>query len=132
MTPDLLDFVGDWRFDRRIEHASGDVANAEGRATFTPHGAALDYVENGRLSQNGGPALTGTRRYRWAPGLQVFFDNGRFFHTVPPTGQVARHDCAPDLYVGTYAFDNWPEWTVTWTVTGPAKDYVSCTRFWRC
>ena len=127
----LSDFEGVWMFDRVVEHASGDRATVTGRATFTCDGAGLVQEEVGRMSLNGAPPLCATRRYLWRAGLQVCFEDGRDFHTVPAEGGTAEHWCDPDHYTVQYEFGSWPDWTATWTVQGPNKDYRMVTRYTR-
>ena len=86
--------------------------------------------EEGWLALPGGGApLRATRRYLWAADaawLEVRFEDGRPFHTVPldVARPEAAHDCAPDVYRVAYDFADWPRWRAVWRVTGPRKDYV--------
>ena len=131
----LADFEGRWLVNRRIENAVGPDASFQGAVDFIPDDAGLMMREVGEMAVDGQPPLRATRDYRWCDaddGIDVYFDDGRFFHRI---GQGAcpedRHDCAPDLYRVTYDFSAWPEWTSLWRVTGPRKDYVMRTRFSR-
>jgi hypothetical protein len=63
------------------------------------------------------------RRYVWHPDLSVHFDDGRFFHKIPQEGGATDHWCDPDSYEGCYDFSKWPDFGVTWRVTGPRKSY---------
>ena len=63
------------------------------------------------------------RRYRWDADLNVYFDDGRFFHTVPPLGGQTDHWCDPDGYDVRYDFAQWPTWSAEWYVLGPRKNY---------
>jgi hypothetical protein len=63
------------------------------------------------------------RRYLWSADLSVWFEDGRFFHNVPPHGGPTAHWCDPDQYDGQYDFADWPAFRVTWRVRGPRKDY---------
>ena len=127
----LQDFVGSWRVLRDIAHADGTHAVFEGHATFAPETDGLDYAETGLLRIAGGPALSAAQRYRWDADLNVYFEDGRFFHTVPPRGGDTAHWCDPDQYDGRYAFEEWPRFTVQWRVVGPRKDYTMTTRYER-
>lgn len=119
----LTDFEGDWSLTRDIAHADGTSARFEGQAVWRPGSTGCDYHEQGVLQMPGATALTAERRYQWTPDLSVFFEDGRFFHKVPQQGGQTQHWCDPDHYVGHYAFDHWPQFTVVWHVTGPRKDY---------
>ena len=125
----LEDFLGVWRLDRQISHGDGTEARFVGRAEWrrAPGGALCH--ESGTLSLPDGTAFQAERRYFWDTALRVHFEDGRFFHAVPPQGGVAAHDCPPDRYAARYAFDAWPEWRCTWRVSGPRKDYVMRGRY---
>ncbi len=120
----LEDFVGRWRLTRKIIAAAAPEARFEGQAVFTPCANGLAYHEQGRLLLPGQPAMQSERRYVWQVGLNVHFEDGRFFHQVPATGGDAEHWCDPDRYFVAYSFDAWPEWRSEWQVKGPRKDYV--------
>ena len=124
----LTDFEGAWQFDREITHADGTVARARGMAQFTPDNDGLAYRETGEIDVNG-QVLTFERAYQWQADLSVHFDDGRYFHAVPPNGGQATHFCDPDTYVVTYDFVGWPTWIAKWAVSGPKKDYVMQTRY---
>ena len=120
----LADFEGRWRVERSIRQTDGVEGRFEGEAVFAPDGAgALAYHEDGVLTMPGAAPMRATRAYRWVEGLEVFFDDGRPFHTVPATGGAATHLCPPDIYRVSYDFSRWPDWTATWDVTGPRKAY---------
>jgi hypothetical protein len=78
-----------------------------------------------------GARFLGERRYLWALDLSVLFEDGRFFHKVPPLGGATAHWCDPDQYDGMYDFSDWPEFAVTWHVRGPRKDYRMETQYRR-
>ncbi|MCE8419963.1 DUF6314 family protein [Rhodovulum sulfidophilum] len=132
--PGLEDFEGSWRLERRIDdRLTGQVLRLTGRAVFTPDGddpgAGLVYDETGRLEIPGQAPAVATRRYLWrarqAEGLEVFFEDGRFFHLIAPGARPeARHDCTPDLYRVRYDFSAWPCWSSFWEVRGPRKNYA--------
>ncbi|QPM89957.1 hypothetical protein PSAL_011880 [Pseudooceanicola algae] len=137
---DLGSFEGDWRIERRVANALGEDARLEGLARFCPldtpsGGGALEVTETGTM-QLAGQSFAAERRYLWrtvGARIAVDFDDGRFFHDFAP-GEIspeARHDCAPDLYLVTYDFSRWPDWTAHWRVTGPRKDYGMQTRYTR-
>ncbi|MDU9003575.1 DUF6314 family protein [Sedimentitalea todarodis] len=119
----LQDFEGGWELIRRIEHADGTLARFEGLSIWAPDGDGLCQEESGVLRIGKAAPIVARRRYLWRPILSVHFDDGRFFHDVPSTGGKASHWCAPDQYDVTYDFAPWPEFRVTWQVSGPRKSY---------
>lgn len=132
---ELADFEGDWTLSRIISQADGAQAQFEGRARWAwqedrPE-PELAYVETGLLSLPGQPPMQAERRYLWRDGPTVWFDDGRFFHTVPPLGGEAHHYCDPDDYRVSYDFSRWPDFSTVWTVRGPRKDYRMHSRFTR-
>ncbi len=133
----LADFVGHWRIERQIEdHASGQPLSFSGRATLTDEGGCLLYEEAGTLVMPGQAGFHATRRYTWreVPGaIQVYFDDGRYFHSFDPNAAAPedRHWCDPDTYEARYSFEYWPLWQADWRVRGPRKDYVSRTSYSR-
>ncbi|SIO24969.1 hypothetical protein SAMN05444722_1020 [Rhodovulum sp. ES.010] len=132
--PELADFIGLWRLSRIIEDArAGHLARFEGQARLSEGAGGLVYAETGALRLPGQPAFTATRRYLWragAAGIDIFFEDGRFFHAIRPgTAPKASHDCPPDRYAVAYDFAHWPLWSSRWRVTGPRKDYVMVSRY---
>jgi len=75
--------------------------------------------------------MTAVRRYIWQPDLTVWFDDGRFFHQVPGRGGQTQHWCDPDMYKVAYDFTHWPQFQVTWEVSGPRKDYRMVSQYTR-
>ncbi|WP_136637551.1 DUF6314 family protein [Pseudooceanicola onchidii] len=132
---DLNDFEGLWRIDRRITNAVGPDAVFTGTARFTARDDGLLMEEEGEMRMDGAPPMRASRRYLWraaATGIDVFFDDGRYFHHIAPDTRPAdRHDCAPDLYRVSYDFSGWPVWSSVWRVTGPRKDYAMHSHFTR-
>lgn len=126
----LQDFLGDWRLAREITHGDGSAARFEGRAEWRAEDAGALYVETGELIIGAG-RFAAERRYRWGADLSVWFDDGRFFHHVPPGGGAAAHWCDPDQYDAEYDFSRWPEWTARWRVRGPRKDYEMLSHYRR-
>jgi Family of unknown function (DUF6314) len=78
---------GRWRLTRRVENADGSAATLQGVTVFRREGDGLVQEEEGWLTLPGWAApLRATRRYLWAAGateLEVRFEDGRPFHTVP-------------------------------------------------
>ena len=128
MTRVLSDFIGRWRITRDITPASGPSARFEGYGTWAEDG---EYLEVGTLTLAGQPPMNAERRYRWDAELNIYFDDGRFFHQVPASGGEAAHWCDPDQYDATYDFTQWPQWSCTWRVRGPRKDYTMTTQYRR-
>jgi hypothetical protein len=100
----------------------------DGQATFAGSAIALTYREAGLFRIGAGPALVAERSYQWAfdaGQVTVTFADGRPFHSFTPgvTGPGTDHPCGDDLYRVAYEWSGWPEWTATWDVTGPRKDY---------
>ena len=123
----LKDFEGAWAIDRRVENAVGPDARFAGVARFVPGEGGLVLTEEGEMTVPGLTPMRATRRYLWreaAEGIDVFFDDGRYFHHIG-TGSVveAAHDCAPDVYRVSYDFTGWPRWQAVWQVSGPRKAY---------
>ncbi|MEP6068448.1 MAG: DUF6314 family protein [Paracoccaceae bacterium] len=127
----LSDFLGSWHVERHIRHADGTEAQFKGTATWTPNDTGAVYVEKGQLSMAKGASFHAERQYVWDHNLNVYFDDGRFFHSVPLLGEQFTHDCDPDTYRVGYDFDEWPVFRVVWHVVGPRKDYVSDTSYLR-
>jgi hypothetical protein len=119
----LRDFEGHWSLSRCILQDAGSEARFEGQAVWTPEADRLIYREVGTLTVADQPPMRAERCYHWHEGLRVHFEDGRFFHTVPPEGGEANHWCDPDSYHVRYDFTRWPAFDVTWHVIGPQKSY---------
>jgi len=119
----LDDFLGAWRIERTITHVGAPPASFAGQAIWTTQPDGALYTETGTLTIPGATPMQAERRYLWR-GLDVYFDDGRFFHTVPPMGGKTQHWCDPDDYRVAYDFSQWPRFNMEWTVSGPRKAYV--------
>ena len=128
----LSDFAGRWQVSRHIQEATGATARFEGFAQWSWAEGGLAYLEDGHMTVEGHAPMQAQRSYFWADDLSVFFDDGRFFHTVPALGGSVRHWCSPDDYHLRYAFQDWPNFQVFWRVKGPRKDYSATTKYSRC
>lgn len=124
----LADLAGRWRLERLITHSDGRADRFSGEAVFGWSGPRLIEDQSGALETAEGAKVTATRRYVWTaePGrIEVLFGDMRPFHTIPL--RVARpettHLCPPDRYAVTYDFTQFPDWTATWKVEGPRKEY---------
>ncbi len=136
MTRSISDFTGRWQIERQIIDArAGSTAVFSGEAVLTPQQGGLIYRETGQLKLEGSAPITAERGYRWADAgdvVDVFFDDGKFFHRFElGDAPKAAHWCDPDQYDVTYAFGAWPVWDATWTVKGPRKDYTMNSRYSR-
>lgn len=127
----LADFAGRWDVSRTITPDQGAVAQFGGCATWTKQGADLLYTEQGTLKIAGARPMHAERRYLWTADLHVFFDDGRYFHTVPAGGGDTDHWCDPDTYTVTYDFTDWPTFQTRWRVDGPRKAYLMTTQYRR-
>ena len=132
---DLSAWFGAYRIARQIDdHRAGQTAIFEGRAEITANAKGAIYSETGQLQMAQGATFHAERVYFWAvqgPRIAVFFEDGRPFHDFDPVagGAATEHLCGQDWYRGGYDVSRWPDWQVTWEVTGPRKDYRSLTRY---
>ena len=132
------DFAGAWTLERDItDRHLGQDGRFRGTADLRADGASiLRYAETGQMQLGRGPAMTATRSYNWQftdAGVFVTFADGAAFHSFIPTGIGAGtdHPCGDDFYQVKYDFTKWPEWSATWSVSGPRKDYTSTSRYTR-
>lgn len=122
-------FFGAWSLARSIEdRRTGVPAAFEGRAWITPTPQGALYEECGMMQIAGGAQMRAERRYQWrlsAAGIDVLFEDGRYFHGVDLGSACpeASHWCDPDSYGVCYDFSEWPAWSCVWHVRGPRKDY---------
>jgi hypothetical protein len=133
----LAALEGRWRLARAIvDRRRGTAGRLSGEAVFAADGAGLVCVEAGILRLAGAAPLRAERRSLWraeAGLVAVRFADGRPFHAFDPRAARpgARHDCPPDLYRVAYDFSAWPDWSATWEVTGPRKEYRLRSRYAR-
>ena len=126
----LSDFLGQWSLRRLITPTQGPPARFVGEAVWSEvDGARAAYKEIGTLQIEGQAPLHSARGYIWDDSLTVWFEDGRFFHQIPPAGGQAEHWCDPDRYLATYRFDRWPRFEISWRVKGPRKDYLSVSSY---
>lgn len=132
MTRQLADFIGTYDVSRVIKDArAGATSQFEGQAVIGPHDDDTLYTETGHLILNE-QRFAAERRYIWrskGARVDVAFEDGRAFHDfdLEVGGDATEHLCGSDMYRGGYDFSHWPRWSVTWTVSGPRKDYTSVT-----
>ncbi|MEP2426114.1 MAG: DUF6314 family protein, partial [Tateyamaria sp.] len=122
---------GVWALHRTIRHGDGTRATFTGEAIWTPDPQGMIYREHGHLQMPASPPMQAERRYIWRAGVDVFFEDGRFFHHVPDGGGTAEHWCDPDTYNVTYDFAAWPSFSTVWQVTGPKKSYEMTSEYKR-
>ncbi len=140
----LATLRGRWAIQRQIEPGG----HFSGVAAFTQRSAdSLLYRESGELTLDGGTTLTGENSYVYALRngvIEVSFGEGRsrgmhFIDIALPDetfdGNTIvsqdRHHCRLDTYDATFHMEDAGHFTMTYTVSGPAKDYVSHTTFRR-
>lgn len=133
--PSLWALEGRWQLTRVIHHGDGRVDRLAGQAVFTRSGRRLILDETGILTV-GDQALEARQTYIWTEAdrrIDVFFHDLRPFHSVPlgdPAPETV-HLCPPDRYQVAYDFAQWPDWSATWQVEGPRKDYDMVSRYTR-
>ena len=129
-----LSFLGRWSLARTIRE-SGGVATLEGEVNLSQKEGGMLYREAGVLTLANGSSLEARQSYLWeivGSNIEVLFSDGRAFHSFEPgVTRDVHHDCAPDLYQGCYDWSAWPQWRLTWQVTGPRKSYHSESIFTR-
>lgn len=128
--PLLAAFEGRWSLTRVVtDQQGGAQGHLNGVAVFSRKGEDhLLYEESGTLNYADQPPMAATRRYLWVvtqDGIDVLFEDGRPFHTIEKGRSMpdANHHCDPDLYHVSYDFTRWPQWSSSWRVVGPRKDY---------
>jgi hypothetical protein len=133
--PRLSDFEGEWALDRQIEDRLLDApVRFQGRAIFRPDGEGYRYQEVGQMTIGDAAPMEARRAYLWFQRdgrIVVTHDDGRPFHDFDPADPVARHVCTPDDYRVRYDFSGWPDWSATWRVSGPRKNYRLVSRYSR-
>jgi hypothetical protein len=133
MFRELTDFKGLWTLTRYIAQRNAPDAELRGSATMRPDADGLIYHEVGLLTVGDSPPVQAERRYLWRDGgngaIEVLFEDGRAFHRIDPANLNDTHWCDPDTYDVTYDFKTWPNWSSTWRVRGPRKDYDMVTRY---
>ena len=113
---------------RTIDDRLAGQGRFEGCAVITA-GHPWTYKEKGEMILPGGQRHAAQRSYLWEPqpergAIDIYFDDGRPFHTLPLSGGETGHWCDPDQYDVRYDFGDWPQWEAVWTVRGPRKDYT--------
>ncbi len=120
----LEDFCQQWTINRRISVSNKLYGIFAGSVTFSHrYDETRQYFESGTLHLFNAARLAASRIYIWDHNLRVSFVDGRFFHQIFADGREIQYECGLDRYRGRYNFDAWPIWEVTWTVSGPQKNY---------
>ena len=133
--PSLWALEGRWVLTRVISHSDGHEDLLTGQTTFRRSGRRLVSEETGVLTV-GDQTLEARQTYVWTDAgsrIDVFFHDQRPFHSVPlgdPAPETV-HLCAPDRYHVAYDFARWPDWSTTWRVEGPRKDYEMVSHYTR-
>lgn len=132
LVPELAEFEGTWRLERDVVHEGAPPARFEGEARLNPGQGGLVYREAGVLTVAGQAPMRAERAYLWragkSGGIDVMFEDGRFFHSITEDGE-AQHWCDPDMYDVQYDFAGWPHWRAIWAVSGPRKAYRMVSRY---
>lgn len=128
---------GSWDLRRTIElHANGSRAEVSGIATWQPatdQPRRLRYEEVATLRMDG-KELASTRTLLFDLGqplhphrAEVSFADGRPFYLLDLGGGrcEAIHLCGTDRYQGLVELLDDDRLIERWTVSGPAKDYIS-------
>jgi len=132
--PNFADFQGEWAIAREItDYMSGNNAEVTGTCTFARDDeGALLLREQGEMRLAGAGTVFETHRsYRWVETggrIDVYFEDGRFFHQFDPQDACAQadHDCAPDVYEVRYDFSQWPQWQAHYAVFAPNSALGRC------
>ncbi len=128
VTPSEL--LGAWSFERTVcDRRSRADYRARGTAVFSLQSdGRIRWSEEGVLSWDAGSnPFTRTLFLVPAPsGWMVTFEDGRDFH--PWTDGDVIHLCGRDTYRGGIGCRG-VGWGLTWTVSGPQKDYTMTTLY---
>jgi len=130
--------LGNWVIERDIR----PKGRFSGTASFLSTGdTTMDYAEEGTLTLNDGTTMIGERTHTYRlheNGIEVLFADGpnageHFVDILFPADPEAdwplcsgdTHYCLKDTYKAMFCFDTEDEFSITYTVCGPEKDYVS-------
>lgn len=129
---------GKWLLSRNI--SGSHAAHVVGTAIFqnTMHENELRYSEAVEISLDEQKKMSGYQHYIYRleneNKLNVYFDDGRLFHSIEFTDapsectHKASHYCQPDTYNTFYFFSN-DTFQIKHEVNGPKKSYISCTTY---
>lgn len=122
---DPCSLLGTWQLNRLIED---HLADEESRIRGTLELSAvadhrIRWEERGHWQRPAG--VIAVRRGLWlvreTDGWWALFEDERPFHPWRPGTEVV-HPCSLDTYRGRFEGTT-EQWTITWEVTGPGKDY---------
>lgn len=125
-----LELLGSWSLDRRIEdHRSGALLHVTGTTVLERTGVGeVRWQEEGRLERADGHRAPVSRVLRILragdDGWSVHLPDGAPFHRWEVDAPLV-HLCGRDVYRGRMELSGALRWSLTWQVTGPAKDYRS-------
>ena len=143
--------LGDWTFDRVVtDHLASETLTVRGRTSFElVDQDRVRWTEQGTMRRAGGEVEVSRELFvvRRDDAWTVTFSDGRDFHPWVPNRRV-EHLCGADTYRGLADFgpragagtsasgpahEDPPaeQWTLTWWVSGPRKDYEMVTRLTR-
>ena len=135
-----------WFFKRKVTHKKAQLnqhptASVEGLQTWQiistqAHAARYLYVERGRLKIGAyiGEAEQAYQfEFKRKDQAQVYFNDGRFFYAfdLKQGKKEVEHQCCADHYLGKIKVISKTQYSCTWYVKGPQKDYCSQTLFSR-
>ncbi len=139
----FANFQGDWSFTRNF--STGDYVS--GTACFKMiETDLLHYLEHGLLTHHRGEFTIYQDYFYYWDGMEneikVYFSSngkpGNLFHTLvfqsaEAENQVAvgHHLCKADYYKAIYQFISKHVFDLSYQVKGPAKDYVSITKYFK-
>lgn len=122
--------AGRWQMQRKtVDHVAGQTFHLDGICTFEPDGGAVLQRETGVLRLESGQTFSAEQSYIWrfsVKQVELFFNDKRPFLTLKRPFSLcdSLHLCGEDTYVAQYDFRESSQWSSTWHVTGPRKNYV--------
>ncbi len=135
-----------WTFKRTVTHKKihfghHQTAIVEGVQTWQPLSVLVNvsrylYVERGCLALGNHRGMA-EQKYQFEfqknDQAQVYFNDGRFFYSLDlkKGKKEIEHQCGSDHYLGEIQVISKRQYSCTWHVTGPQKDYCSYTLFSR-
>jgi hypothetical protein len=124
------DILGQWELTRNIKDKLNDKTfNLIGISIFTENNASYVCNETGIIKSDNFQSKA-HQTYNWLlkpKGWEISFLNGNFFHDLELVmcDQQVYHKCNNDIYRGLFKLNLPTDFSVTWNVSGPRKDYQS-------
>lgn len=126
--------LGTWKIERTITHRFPLVESYEaiGSAKFILEEAHIlcyqEEMELRNLRTHDIFQSTQQYVYRYEPAsdaLTKYFSDGRFFYALEISGNMASgsHLCKEDHYDAEYIFESQKNFSLTYLINGPRKDY---------